>query len=201
MLRDMFKIVVVFVILYTLITIILIYIDEQLTVLMLIVIPLFILWFARYLADNVEYRCNKCGHEFKISVVDVLFSLQQLYIRLLRCPNCQTSSWCRVVRYKGKEVKTKFKQIDENVKTNHKMLFIVLIVSYLLFLLFWFLNKELIFFIVISFVYLYFIAVLAYGMKNELNSSMYSVITVVVVFLSFIMLFVNVVIYLSEVSK
>ena len=201
MLRDMFKIVVVFVILYTLITNILIYIDEQLSVLTLIVIPLFILWFARYLADNVEYRCNKCGHEFKISVVDVLFSLQQLYIRLLRCPNCQTSSWCRVVRYKGKEVKTKFKQIDENVKTNHKMLFIVLIVSYLLFLLFWFLNKELIFFIVISFVYLYFIAVLAYGMKNELNSSMYSVITVVVVFLSFIMLFVNVVIYLSEVSK
>ncbi|HDD36394.1 MAG TPA: hypothetical protein ENF50_02880, partial [Archaeoglobus veneficus] len=127
MLRDMFKIVVVFVILYTLITIILIYIDEQLSVLTLIVIPLFILWFARYLADNVEYRCNKCGHEFKISVVDVLFSLQQLYIRLLRCPNCETSSWCRVIRYKGKEVKTKFKHIDENVKTNHKMLFIILI--------------------------------------------------------------------------
>ena len=201
MLRDMFKIVVVFVILYTLITIILIYIDEQLSVLTLIVIPLFILWFARYLADNVEYRCNKCGHEFKISVVDVLFSLQQLYIRLLRCPNCETSSWCRVIRYKGKEVKTKFKQIDENVKTNHKMLFIILIISYLLFLLFWFLNKEFIFFIVISLVYLYFIAVLAYGMKNELNSSMYSVITFVVVFLSFIMLFVNVVIYFSEVSK
>jgi len=201
MLRDMFKIVGVFVILYTLITIILIYIDERLAGLTLIVIPLFLLWFARYFADNIEYRCNKCGHEFKISVVDVLFSLQQLYIRLLRCPNCKISSWCRVVRYKGKEVKTKFKQIDENVKTNHKMLFVILIISYLLFLLFWFLNKELIFFIVISLVYLYFIAVLAYGMKNELNSSMYSAITFVVVFLSSIMLFVNVVIYFSEVSK
>ncbi len=201
MLRDMFKIVVVFVILYTLITIILLYIDERFAVLTLIAIPLFILWIAKYLADNVEYKCNKCGREFRISVVDVLFSLQQLYTRLLKCPNCGISSWCRVVRYKGKEVKAKFKQIDENVKTNHKMLFIILMASYLLFLLFWFLNKELLFFIVISFVYLYFIAVLAYGMKNELNSGMYSAITFVVVFLTFIMLFVNVVIYLSEVSK
>ncbi|RLI80152.1 hypothetical protein DRP05_01615 [Archaeoglobales archaeon] len=200
MLRDIFKIVITFTILYLSTTFVMAYINESLALLPTLAIPLFILWFAKHLANNTEYRC-KCGNEFKISAIDVLLSLQQLYLRLLKCPKCNTSSWCRVVRYKGNEVKAKFKQIDENVKTNYKALITILMASYLLFFAFWLLNKELLLFIVMSFVYLYFIAVLAYGMKNKLNSSMYSVITLVVVFITFIMLFVNVVVYLSEVSK
>ncbi len=201
MLRDIFRIVLVFTILYISVTIILIYINEQLAVLTIVAIPVFLLWFAKYLADNVKYKCNKCGHEFKISAKDVLLSLQQLYIRLLRCPNCKASSWCRVVVYKDKEIKAKFKQIDENVKTNHRVLLIILIVSYLLFLVFWFLNREFVFFIAMTLVYLYLIAVVAYGMRNNLNSNMYAVITFIALFLTFIASFIQVITYLTGVLK
>lgn len=52
----------------------------------------------RWHALTFEYQCAKCGHEFEISVFVDLFSLQGIYWKYLKCPNCRQWSRAGVIR-------------------------------------------------------------------------------------------------------
>jgi len=185
MFKDVAKIVSSFIILF----IIMVYLAAQSKAIgsALIMVPLFILWFARYISANTEYRCPKCGFEFKTSTIATLLSLQQIYFRLLRCPKCGDVSWCRIVRYKGKNVEIKAKQIYEKNKTNYKALLITLAAIYVLYLAVWVVKPEIMLLIVVTAVFAYLAAVITYAAINGYNSVMYSYIVFLAVFLAGVM--------------
>jgi DNA-directed RNA polymerase subunit RPC12/RpoP len=164
----------------------------------LLLVPLFILLFGRYLSTKIEYKCSKCGCEFKISTTATLLTLQQVYFRLLKCPKCGENSWCRIVRYKDREVIAKVRQIDEKTKTNHTVLLFVLILTYLTYIAIWILKPNYLLLAVVTAIFVYFAAIVVYAARNGYNSSLYLILIFVSVLLIGIIVFVQSIVILTS---
>lgn len=190
LLRDTAKIAVLYAVSFSLV----IYAAAQFGVAMFVLLsmPLFVLWFGNYLSANLDYRCPRCDSEFRISTLATLLTLQQVYFRLLKCPNCGEVSWCRIVRYRGKEVTARAKQIDERGKTNHAALVAVLITAYVVYTAIWPLKPDLLMLAVVTTIFAYFAAIVIYAARNGYNSSMYFLVVFAALFVVGIMSFLQV---------
>lgn len=64
-------------------------------ILWLIVVGIGLYFFVRWHAENSAYLCYKCGHLFVISALTDFISPHFPDKKLLKCPQCHESSWCR----------------------------------------------------------------------------------------------------------
>ena len=67
-----------------------------------LIIWLFIISFGTYLlirwhAKNTVFICPKCNHKFTITTAKDFLSPNFFDKKLLRCPNCGESSWCKAI--------------------------------------------------------------------------------------------------------
>lgn len=64
----------------------------------------------RWHAKNTAYICPKCGHTFMISISKDFLSPHMGNKKLLRCPKCGESSWCKAMSVKSIKGKIIFKK-------------------------------------------------------------------------------------------
>ena len=81
---------------------------SPLWLLTLVGVGLFLLvsWHAKYTA----YICPKCGHTFMISTAKDFLSPHMVDKKLLRCPKCDESSWCKAISVKSVKGEISFKK-------------------------------------------------------------------------------------------
>lgn len=96
-------------------------------------------WLVRWHAKNTAYLCLKCDHSFAIAPLRDFLSPQLSQKKLLRCPRCEESSWCReisrsemIVTTAEKIAETAAKQATKPVKSLYVQFAVVLILYLLL---------------------------------------------------------------------
>lgn len=91
----------------------------------------------RWHANNTAYICPKCGHTFMISTAKDFLSPHMGDKKLLRCPKCGESSWCKVISVKSVKGEISFKK-EEKIKTKStKSLYIQIGIVLFVYLLLW----------------------------------------------------------------
>jgi len=90
-------------------------------------------WHAKYTA----YICPECGHTFMISTAKDFLSPNMVDKKLLRCPKCDESSWCKATSVKSVKGEISFKK-EEKIKTQStKSLYIQIGIVLFVYLLLW----------------------------------------------------------------
>ena len=91
----------------------------------------------RWHAKNTAYICPKCGHTFMISTTKDFLSPHMGDKKLLRCPKCDESSWCKAISVKSVKGEISFKK-EEKIKTKStKSLYIQIGIVLFVYLLLW----------------------------------------------------------------
>ncbi len=91
----------------------------------------------RWHAKNTAYICPKCNHTFAISTLRDFLSPHMIEKKLLRCPECGESSWCKAVSIKtvkGRICRVEGKKI---VSTPAKSLYLQIGIVLLVYLILW----------------------------------------------------------------